>query len=151
MSTVFGGEDFSNWAHAPRKSVGEKVRHEIDFEDRVEAADQITDASWQADPSGDLSFESTEINGDSVRAIVGGGESATFYRVEATVDTSDGLVLKRGYTLPVGNIYQEPEELGMRRAVFMARQFLRDRPDDNELNFGELQSSFDDMRRAVRT
>lgn len=149
MSTVFGGEDFSNWAHAPRKAPEEKVRHEITFEDRISDTDQISGVDWEGDPEDSLSFESIETDPYTTRSIVGGGKNGTFYRVTATATTKDGLVLKRGYTLPVGQIYQEPDRLNMRRATFMARQFLRDRPDDNELNFGELQSSFDDMRRAV--
>jgi hypothetical protein len=151
MPPVFGGEEFSNWAHAPRKDPEEKVRHEVTFSDRLADTDRISSASWAGDPSGDLSFGSVSAAGGSTEAIVGAGESGTFYRVTATIETSDGLVLKRGYTLPVGDIYAEPEDLSMRRAAFMARQFLRDRPADNELNFGELQSSFDDMRRAVRS
>jgi hypothetical protein len=129
--------------------VAEKIRHTIDFKDRLEANDSIVDASWRGSPGGELTFEKVSSAEAQTNAIIGEGQGGTFYRVVAQVETDDGLVLERGAVLPVGNVYQEPEDLTLQRVAYMARQFLRDRPESNELDFGDLEHSEDDLRRAV--
>lgn len=145
---VFGGSDFSNWSFVPRKQPGETVEHTVDFSDRVGKTSSITDAEWSSDPDS-LSITGVSHTDTHTSALIGSGDDGTFYEITAEVDVDTGETFQRSVVVPVGNIYQEPDELSQRRATFMIRQFLRDRPDDNELDFGELQSGWDDLRRAV--
>jgi hypothetical protein len=148
--SIFGGDPLSNWSFVGRKSPGEKVQHVIRFEDRLEENQVITGATWSAEPDG-LTVTGVTSDDEFTSAMIEGGDGGTFYKVTASVDVDTGEVWERHLVVPVGDIYKEPEKLTTRRAMFMVRQFLRDRPDDNELDFGELQSSWDDLRRSVQS
>lgn len=150
LMSVFGGESFSNWEFIGRKTQAEKIRHTVEFEDRVPGGEQIEGATWKCEPE-DLSVDDVVIDRAQTDALLGAGRDGRFYLIRVQAEISNGEVYEQNNVLPVGNIYRESDKLNERRAIFMVRQFLRDRPDDNELNFGELQSSFDDMRRAVRS
>lgn len=145
---AFGGSEFSNWSFVPRKSPGETVEHTVDFSDRIRDGNKITGAEWSSEP-GDLTFTDVSHTDTHSSALIGGGSDGTFYEITVSVDIDNGETLERSVVAPVGNIYKEPDQLSERRAAFMIRKFLRDRPDDNELDFGELQSSWDDLRLAV--
>jgi hypothetical protein len=146
---AFAQSDFSSWSFVPRMAPGEKVEHTVDFSDRLDEPKHIVDAEWTADPD-TLSITGVTHTDNTTTGLVGSGDDGTFYQITAHVEINNGEELERYLIVPVGNIYKEPEELSERRSVFMVRQFLRDRPDDNELDFGELQSSWDDLRRSVR-
>jgi hypothetical protein len=145
---AFGGTNFSNWSFVRRKRPGETVEHAVSFSDRLGDSDQITDAEWSTDV--DLSITDVSHTDTHTSALIGSGREDAFYEIVVGVDVDTGEHLQRAVVVPVGDIYQEPKELTSRRAAFMIRQFLRDRPDDNELDFGELQSSWDDLEKAVR-
>lgn len=146
--SVFGEQNFSNWSFVGRKTPDEKVKHTIRFDDRLEDNHALTGAEWSPDPD-DLDINSVESGTEYTSALIGGGTGGTFYKVSVQAEIDTGEVWERYVVMPVGDIYTEPDELTKRRAVFMVRQFLRDRPDDNELDFGNLQSSWDDLRRSV--
>lgn len=149
MST-FGNESFSHWSYLPPKREGETIRHTIDFTDRMEEADAITSVDWASDPSG-VTFSSETHSDHTATALLSSGTDGTFHEVTAEASTSNGLVLIQSVIVPVGNVYDEPDTLTMRRVMFMAREFLRDHPEGNELNFGALQSSWQQLRHAVQS
>lgn len=150
--SVFGNSDFSNWEYLPPKRPGERVEHTCDFSERLKEGDEVDYARWESAPNdGHLAFTNTSSTPSTASVYIEGGSDNTFYRVTCRAETQQGLAYEQMLILPIGpDLYKEPETLRIERAAFMTRQFLRDYPEENELDFGELEHSWADVKRAVR-
>jgi hypothetical protein len=140
-----------SWRYVNRKAVKEVVEHTIDFDERIDDNDSLSAAHWSFEPDdNELSLVDQTVSQNTATTRLESGDDGVFYAVSCLAETNQGLKYERGLVVPVGNIYQEPDSLTRRRAMFMSRQFLRDYPDENELLFGELEYDWSDMKLAAQ-
>lgn len=143
-------DNLSNWEYLPRKSTREIVEHVVDFSDRLEDDQSISSVSWDSDPSGTLTLSNQSHTQNTATTQIEDGSDGVFYSVRCLITLGEGLKYERSIIVPVGDIYSEPEKLTKRRTMYMARQFMRDYPDENELLFGDLEYDWEDFEMAIQ-
>lgn len=74
------------------KKPGEVLNVSMDFSAWLNDGETISSPSVNVEPSGELTIDNINIDGDTVEFIVGAGNIGT-YKVNVTVETSDGETL----------------------------------------------------------